>query len=102
MTNLRKEAKGRDCQVRMPGICNFNPETTVLAHYRMAGTCGTVIPFRTFGPKILDKPAPLFTGDHYFGKLGWEKGEDTLLIQQRQPLPFHLLAIITTFTSNGG
>ncbi|SPZ65439.1 Uncharacterised protein [Serratia quinivorans] len=63
---------------------------------------GTVIPFRTFGPKILDKPAPLFTGDHYFGKLGWEKGEDTLLIQQRQPLPFHLLAIITTFTSNGG
>lgn len=33
--NLRKEAKGRDCQVRLPGICNFNPETTVLAHYRM-------------------------------------------------------------------
>lgn len=63
---------------------------------------GTIIPFRTFGPAILDKPAPLFTGDHYFGKLGWEKGEDTLLIQQRQPLPFHLLAIITTFTSNGG
>ncbi|HFD2068649.1 MULTISPECIES: DUF1364 domain-containing protein [Serratia] len=43
MTNLRKEARGRDCQVRMPGICNFNPETTVLAHYRMAGTCGTGI-----------------------------------------------------------
>lgn len=33
--NLRKEARGRDCQVRLPGICNFNPETTVLAHYRM-------------------------------------------------------------------
>lgn len=63
---------------------------------------GQVIPFRTFGPKILNQPAPLFTGDHYFGKLGWEKGEDTLLIQQRQPLPFHLLSIITTFTSNGG
>jgi cytochrome c peroxidase len=26
------------------------------------------------------------------GKLGWERGEDTLLIQQRQPLPFHLLS----------
>lgn len=38
--NLRKEAKGRDCQVRLPGICNFNPETTVLAHYRMAGLNG--------------------------------------------------------------
>ncbi|KMK50923.1 phage protein [[Actinobacillus] muris] len=40
MTNLRKEAKGRECQVRLPGICNFNPETTVLAHIRMAGITG--------------------------------------------------------------
>lgn len=38
--NLRKEAKGRECMVRLPGICNFNPETTVLAHYRLAGICG--------------------------------------------------------------
>ena len=30
--NLRKEAKGRDCAIRIPGICNGNPETTVLAH----------------------------------------------------------------------
>ncbi|UIW10356.1 protein of unknown function DUF1364 [Flyfo siphovirus Tbat2_3] len=41
MTNLRKEAKGRECQVRIFGVCNGNPETTVLAHYRMAGLCGT-------------------------------------------------------------
>lgn len=40
MADLRKEARGRDCQIRIPGICNFNPETTVLAHYRLAGTCG--------------------------------------------------------------
>ncbi|HBL7130390.1 DUF1364 domain-containing protein [Serratia ureilytica] len=40
MANLRKEARGRDCQIRIPGVCNFNPETTVLAHYRLAGTCG--------------------------------------------------------------
>ncbi|OOF56160.1 hypothetical protein BKK56_04045 [Rodentibacter genomosp. 2] len=33
--NYRKEAKDRECQVRLPGICNFNPETTVLAHYRL-------------------------------------------------------------------
>lgn len=66
-------------------------------------TCnGQTIPFRRFGPKILNQPAPLFTGDHSWGKLGWEKGEDTLLIQQLQPLPFHLLAVMTTFTSNGG
>lgn len=26
--------------VRLPGVCNGNPETTVLAHYRLAGLCG--------------------------------------------------------------
>ena len=31
-TNLRQEANGRQCTVRLPGICNRNPETTVLAH----------------------------------------------------------------------
>lgn len=40
-TKLTKAARGRDCQVRLPGICNGNSETTVLAHYRLAGTCGT-------------------------------------------------------------
>ncbi|WP_413540462.1 DUF1364 domain-containing protein [Gallibacterium anatis] len=40
MANLRKEAKGRECQVRLPGICNHNPETVVLAHFRMAGLNG--------------------------------------------------------------
>lgn len=38
--NLRKEARGRDCQVRLVGVCNHNPETVVLAHYRMAGLTG--------------------------------------------------------------
>lgn len=38
---ITKAARGRDCQVRIPGHCNGNPETVVLAHYRMAGTCGT-------------------------------------------------------------
>lgn len=41
MANLRNEARGRECQVRIPGICNGNPETVVLAHYRMVGICGT-------------------------------------------------------------
>lgn len=38
--NLRKEAKGRECMIRIPGVCNGNPETTVLAHYRLAGISG--------------------------------------------------------------
>lgn len=42
-TKLTKAARGGECQVRIPGVCNGNPETTVLAHYRMAGTCGVGI-----------------------------------------------------------
>ena len=29
--NLRALARGRECQVRIPGICNRDPATTVLA-----------------------------------------------------------------------
>lgn len=39
--DLPKQARGRECTVRVPGHCTFNPETSVLAHYRLAGTCGT-------------------------------------------------------------
>lgn len=42
-SKLTKAARGRDCQVRIPGLCNGDPATTVLAHYRMAGTCGVGI-----------------------------------------------------------
>ena len=40
VTDLRKEARGRECQIRIPSVCNGNPETTVLAHWRMAGITG--------------------------------------------------------------
>lgn len=36
MSNLRKLARGRSCQIRLP-CCNSNPETVVLAHYRSVG-----------------------------------------------------------------
>ena len=38
--NLRKLAQGMPCQLRIPGVCNFNPETTVLAHIRRGGVAG--------------------------------------------------------------
>ncbi len=38
--NLREQARGRDCQIRLVGTCNFDPATTVLCHYRMAGISG--------------------------------------------------------------
>ena len=37
--NLRKAARGRACQVRLPG-CDGGGETTVLCHYRLPGLCG--------------------------------------------------------------
>jgi len=30
---LTKEAKGRDCTVQLFPYCNFNPETTIFAHF---------------------------------------------------------------------
>ncbi|MFC6122586.1 DUF1364 domain-containing protein [Citrobacter bitternis] len=43
MTDLCKAARGRECQVRIPGVCNGNDETSVLAHIRLTGLCGTGI-----------------------------------------------------------
>jgi len=31
-TKITKSARGEDCQIRIPGVCNFNPETTVYCH----------------------------------------------------------------------
>jgi hypothetical protein len=39
LSALSKAARGKPCQVRLP-CCNGNAETTVSAHYRLAGLCG--------------------------------------------------------------
>ena len=46
---LRDSARGQECTVRLPGICNCNPETTVLAHL----PCGS----KGIGMKGLDTVA---------------------------------------------
>jgi hypothetical protein len=38
--DLRTFAKDKPCMVRIPDLCNRNPETTVLAHIRRASTAG--------------------------------------------------------------
>lgn len=40
MTAARKEARGRDCMIRVPGYCERGVETVVLCHYRLSGTAG--------------------------------------------------------------
>lgn len=40
MSKIRKSANGKNCLVRIPGVCNFNDATTVAAHLRIAGAAG--------------------------------------------------------------
>lgn len=39
-TPMRDFANGKHCMCRFAGICNFKPETTVLAHIRRANVAG--------------------------------------------------------------
>ena len=43
MTYLRKQAQDRPCMVRLPGICNHDKSTTVLAHVRLSGISGMAL-----------------------------------------------------------
>lgn len=36
MTPIRKAARGQDCTLRIPGVCNGDRDTTVLAHSNRA------------------------------------------------------------------
>lgn len=40
MSKIRKSAQGQACMVRIPGVCSFDPETTVLAHLNGYGVAG--------------------------------------------------------------
>jgi len=37
LSKLTESARGQNCQVRIPGICNHDPRTVVLAHINGAG-----------------------------------------------------------------
>ena len=37
MSKIRNSARGESCTVRIPGVCNHNPETVVFAHVNGAG-----------------------------------------------------------------
>lgn len=47
---LRESARGGDCQVRIYGVCNRDPDTTVLAHVGKGSGMGRKCPdlFATF------------------------------------------------------
>ena len=40
--NLRNEAKGRECQIRIPGVCNKDRDTVVLCHLHKPSVSGGI------------------------------------------------------------
>jgi len=36
-SKIRESARGEDCQIRIPDVCKFTPETVVLCHKGGAG-----------------------------------------------------------------
>ncbi len=40
LRDLREFAEGKECQLRLPGVCNFDTATTVLAHVRRGDVAG--------------------------------------------------------------
>lgn len=59
-----------------------------------------VIPFRRFSQPTDQKIMP-FTGDKRIENLGWGRGDVEVVIEQKQPLPLHVLAVIRKYTSGG-
>ena len=62
---------------------------------------GDPIPFRRFGPDILDQAVQPFTGDKEIGLLA-DSTRGVIEITQEQPLPFHVLSVVRRFTFNDG
>lgn len=59
------------------------------------------VPFRRFGPDILDAAPEPYTGLLRISKLGWDRGVAEVSVVQDQPLPWHLLGVIRKHTVNG-
>ncbi len=77
-------------------------EATVLVHRSLGGKInGVPLPARAFGPAVLDQPPPLVTGERRIdGLSGWERGEPLVRIEQDEPLPMHVLAIVQKLVVN--
>ena len=93
MSKLRESARGRECQVRMPGACDFNPETTVLAHLNIGG-------MRQKAPDIHGAFACFSCHDIVDGRKEWKEpskwyGDDYDDIERKISLMFHEAVIRT-------
>lgn len=76
MSKITESARGEDCEVRIPGVCNFNRETTVWAHANgLAAGKGRGLK----SPDALGTYACSACHDVIDGRvrspLGWDKGD---------------------------
>lgn len=63
---------------------------------------GQEVDFRQFGGELLDLPPPAYSGDVRKTTLSDEIFRTSQIIEQRLPLPFHLLDVIRRVTINDG
>lgn len=74
MIDLRVYARGRDCQIRLPFVCNRDPATTVLAHVRLAGITGIALK----SPDLLGAHACSACHDAVDGRIKTDLGPEYL------------------------
>lgn len=84
------------------GSLQGSPNRTAETVLRVLNTSGCkvngdVITFKSFGKDVLDKPPIEFTGDKHTFRLGWDR---PVIIEQDQPMPFQILAVISKITVN--
>lgn len=98
---LRPEVAGPDGSSQ---LANISVSSIGLRFLETTGATvnGQVIFARQAGIGVLDQPPPLFTGDRIIESLGWDIGNFTCVIEQPQPYPFHLQAVVLTMTVNKG
>ncbi len=76
-------------------------QVTALLHETIGGTInGIALTQRKFGAELLDAPLVAYSGLDNVGLIGWERGDSPIVLEQSEPLPFHVLAIIRKFTVN--
>jgi hypothetical protein len=63
---------------------------------------GTDVPFRSFGPAVLNSPVAEFSGVKEMTAYGWNNGDSDIVLSQNQGMPWTVLSVIRNFTVNSG
>lgn len=76
-------------------------QVSVLLHNTIGGTINDqALTQRKFGSELLDEALAEYSGLDHVGLSGWERGDSPIVLEQAEPLPFHVLAVIRKFTVN--